>query len=204
MTANAMAADRVAALEAGMVDHVGKPFDLAQLIEVILKHVGRGAEPAGAAAEAAAGPASVDDAVATAPVATASAADSGAMPLPEAGLNSTAALKRMGGLQPVYLMALRSFAGESVRLAAQLSEARAAGDARAALPVLHTLKGLSGTVGADRMAALAQLAEAALKEGASSRAWDQLGLVLDGVPGLVGDIEQLIRQLAPATPRTEA
>jgi CheY-like chemotaxis protein len=203
MTANAMAADRVAALEAGMVDHVGKPFDLAQLIEVILKHVGRGAEPAGAAVEAAAALASADNAVAAAPVA-AVAADSGAMPLPEAGLNSTAALKRMGGLQPVYLMALRSFAGESVRLAAQLSEARAAGDAQAALPVLHTLKGLSGTVGADRMAALAQLAEAALKEGASARAWDQLGLVLDGVPGLVGDIEQVVRQLAPATPRTEA
>ena len=103
----------------------------------------------------------------------------------------------MGGLQPVYLMALRSFAEESVKLAAQLEEARAADDAQAALPVLHTLKGLSGTVGADRMAALAQLAETALKEGASARAWNQLGLVLDGIPGLVGDIEQVIRQLAP-------
>ena len=65
------------------------------------------------------------------------------------------------------------------------------------MPVLHTLKGLSGTVGADRMAALAQLAEGTLKEGASARAWDQLGLVLDAGPGLVADIEQVLRQLAP-------
>jgi HPt (histidine-containing phosphotransfer) domain-containing protein len=183
------------------------------LIDVILKHVGRGGEQAGAAAEA---PAAADDVIAAvaapapapAPAPAASAAstsaDSGAMPLPEAGLNSTAALKRMGGLQPVYLMALRSFVGESVKLAAQLREARSAGDAQSALPVLHTLKGLSGTVGADRMAALAQLAEAALKEGASARAWDQLGLVLDGVPGLVNDIEQVVRQLTPAASRTQA
>ncbi|USX12638.1 response regulator [Oxalobacteraceae bacterium OTU3CAMAD1] len=206
MTANAMAADRVAALEAGMVDHIGKPFDLAQLIDVILKHVGRGTGPAGVAAEE---PAAADGAIAQvaapaaiaapAPAAAVSAVstDSGAMPLPEAGLNSTAALKRMGGLQPVYLMALRSFAVESVKLATQLREARDAGDAEAALPVLHTLKGLSGTVGADRMAALAQLAEVTLKEGASARAWDQLGLVLDAGPGLVADIEQVLRQLAP-------
>ena len=196
-----------------MVDHVGKPFDLAQLIDVILKHVGRGTEPTGVSAEA---PAAADDAIAPvaapadiaapAPAVAVSAAstDSGAMPLPEAGLDSTAALKRMGGLQPVYLMALRSFAVESVKLATQLREARDAGDAEAALPVLHTLKGLSGTVGADRMAALAQLAEVTLKEGPSARAWNQLGLVLDGVPGLVIDIEQVVRQLTPAAPRTQA
>ncbi|MFL6659070.1 MAG: response regulator, partial [Massilia sp.] len=47
MTANALATDRESALAAGMVDHVGKPFDLAQLIATILKHY------AGMASEAA-------------------------------------------------------------------------------------------------------------------------------------------------------
>jgi CheY-like chemotaxis protein len=37
MTANAMASDREQALAAGMVDHVGKPFDLEQLIATILR-----------------------------------------------------------------------------------------------------------------------------------------------------------------------
>jgi CheY-like chemotaxis protein len=38
MTANAMESDRIAAREAGMADHVGKPFDLDQLVAVILRH----------------------------------------------------------------------------------------------------------------------------------------------------------------------
>jgi PAS domain S-box-containing protein len=38
MTANAMPADRDAAHAAGMADHVGKPFDLEQLVAVILRH----------------------------------------------------------------------------------------------------------------------------------------------------------------------
>nr|WP_315395511.1 response regulator [uncultured Duganella sp.] len=181
MTANAMAADRIAALAAGMVDHVGKPFDLAQLIDVILKHVGRAA-----AGDAAAG----DDAADAAP-----SGQGGAMPLPEAGLNSEAALKRMGGLQPVYLMALRSFAVELDSLAGLLRAARDAGDAQAALPALHTLKGLAGTVGAERMAALAQLAEGALKNGTAPPAWEQLELVLNACPALSGELAQMVRQL---------
>jgi CheY-like chemotaxis protein len=45
MTANALASDRIAALEAGMVDHIGKPFDLAQLVAVILQHARQGGAP---------------------------------------------------------------------------------------------------------------------------------------------------------------
>ncbi len=43
MTANALASDREAALAAGMADHVGKPFDLAQLIDTIHRHTSGGA-----------------------------------------------------------------------------------------------------------------------------------------------------------------
>jgi len=38
ITANVMESDRVQAIAAGMNDHVGKPFDLAELIAVILRH----------------------------------------------------------------------------------------------------------------------------------------------------------------------
>jgi two-component system, sensor histidine kinase and response regulator len=41
MTANAMASDRAACLAAGMDDHVGKPFDLPHLIEVLLNFTKR-------------------------------------------------------------------------------------------------------------------------------------------------------------------
>jgi two-component system sensor histidine kinase/response regulator len=38
MTANAMDSDRVACLEAGMNDHVGKPFQVDSLVEVLVRH----------------------------------------------------------------------------------------------------------------------------------------------------------------------
>ncbi|MDD2880152.1 MAG: CHASE domain-containing protein [Rhodoferax sp.] len=41
MTANAMDSDRAACLEAGMNDHVGKPFNLAHLVQVLRKITGR-------------------------------------------------------------------------------------------------------------------------------------------------------------------
>jgi PAS domain S-box-containing protein len=38
MTANAMESDRAACLEAGLSDHVGKPFNIHHLVQIILKH----------------------------------------------------------------------------------------------------------------------------------------------------------------------
>ncbi len=38
MTANAMASDREACLRAGMTDHIGKPFEISQLVQVLLTH----------------------------------------------------------------------------------------------------------------------------------------------------------------------
>jgi CheY-like chemotaxis protein/HPt (histidine-containing phosphotransfer) domain-containing protein len=170
MTANALASDRIAALEAGMVDHIGKPFDLAQLVAVILQHARQGSAP---------------------PAAAAAVGDGGGA-LPDAGLNSVAALKRMGGLESVYLIALRSFMAEAEKLAGQLQAARSEQDQPAALAALHTLKGLAGTVGADRLATLSQQAEHALKQDAS--AWAPLDLVLDACPEVVEDIEQLLTE----------
>jgi PAS domain S-box-containing protein len=187
MTANAMPSDRIAALEVGMVDHIGKPFDLEQLIEVILKHARRGGV---ALAGAPAADAWHADAAVSVPSVAAEPA-----PLPDAGLNSAAALKRLGGLESVYLIALRSFIAEAETLAAQLQAARAAQNCNAALPALHTLKGLAGTVGADRLAALSQQAELALK--GDDAAWAPLEQVLDACPGVAGDIEQLLSGSRP-------
>jgi len=172
MTANALASDRIAALEAGMVDHVGKPFDLAQLVAVILQHARPGSVPA--------------------PIAPAPAAPEAHAPRPDAGLNSVAALKRMGGLESVYLIALRSFVVEAERLARQLRVARSELDSVAALSALHTLKGLAGTVGADRLATLSLAAEQALKQDAS--AWAPLDQVLDACPEVAEGIEQLLTE----------
>ncbi|MRX08832.1 response regulator [Pseudoduganella sp. FT25W] len=227
MTANAMAADRIAALEAGMVDHIGKPFDLEQLIAVILKHARRdgvalvaGGGMAAPAAFAASGasraalPAAVTPAAdasttaaltpaaaasaaatATAVSATVTAGTAASAPLPAAGLNRAAALKRLGGLESIYQIALGSFVTEAAKLTAQLQRAREEQNGAAALPALHTLKGLAGTVGADQLALLAQQAEQALKQDGA--AWAPLDQVLAACPGVAGDIAQLLTESRP-------
>ncbi len=43
MTANAMASDRQACLDAGMNDHVGKPFQIDQLVATIRHQLGTSA-----------------------------------------------------------------------------------------------------------------------------------------------------------------
>ena len=189
MTANAMAADRTAALNAGMADHVGKPFDLAQLIDVILRHVGR----------APVLPVSPVDAVipvltpaSTSEIAAVSLGHERSLPAP--GINSEAALKRMGGLKSIYLMALRGFDDEAVRLVAQIDSARLTHDVQAALLPLHTLKGLAGTIGAERLQALARTAEIALKNAPD--AWEVLGPVMAEATGLGDEIARLVATLA--------
>jgi PAS domain S-box-containing protein len=186
MTANAMPADRAAALAAGMVDHIGKPFDLAQLVGVILRHARPGADDAAAADSAAAG---TDHAASRAPQ------DAGAA-APSVQLNSVAALARMGGLAPVYLMALRSYAAEVERSGAALREAVAGRRLDTAHPVLHTLKGVSGTVGAEALAALAAQAEATLRGTADPAVCTaQIEAVLAALPATAAAVAQLAEQM---------
>ncbi|WP_229257588.1 response regulator [Duganella callida] len=177
MTANVMQSDRIAALDAGMVDHVGKPFDLDQLVAVILVHTGR----AGANADAGTAPILSEGGAPGRETAEESPA---ALPAP--GLNTAAALKRLGGLESVYQIALRSFVTEAERLAAQLHSARERRDCGAALPVIHTLKGLAGTVGADLLAALSQRAELALSQTPPD--WEPLQAVLTACPRITAEI----------------
>ena len=172
MTANAMPSDRAAALAAGMVDHVGKPFDLTELIGVILRHVARAGAGAGAGEgrrEAAPAP-----------------ADGPAL------IDQAAALARLGGSVKVYQMALRAFCGEAQTLSLALQAALAARDAAAATPLLHVLKGLAGTIGATALSLAAAQAEAVLKAGeAGAPAWTQVAGVLDQLASVAGAAPQL-------------
>ncbi|MES2480688.1 MAG: PAS domain-containing protein, partial [Pseudomonadota bacterium] len=61
MTANAMKSDRMESLAAGMNDHVGKPFDIDDLVATLLRHIRGTAGAATAAATSAPAPFPVDD-----------------------------------------------------------------------------------------------------------------------------------------------
>ncbi|MBE7941553.1 MULTISPECIES: CHASE domain-containing protein [Ramlibacter] len=141
MTANVLENDRLDCQAAGMNGHVSKPFELDDLVRVILAHV-----PARAIA--------VDLAVpAPAPVQP-----------PAPLLDREAALQRLGDaallqrLMPAFVQNLRQAAQS---LPTWLLDSRTDEAVRCA----HTLKGLAATMGAPRLSGAAAAAETQLLQG---------------------------------------
>ena len=149
MTANAMASDREACLIAGMNDHIGKPFDLTHLIEVLLTWTGR-LQPEDVLRKAEVG-AGLPSAVAPPALPAADAVD------------VDGALGRMGGNVEVYTSILKAYVEELIGTPDQLTTLLEVGDTVAAVRLLHSLKGLSATVGASYMAGVAKLTESAVR-----------------------------------------
>jgi len=143
MTANAMESDRQACLEAGMVDHIGKPFELDQLVAKLRRWAGIAALTEVLTSE---GVTPEREPSATAPV-----------------LDFETALARMGRQPHLYRQVAHEVAAalpgyaHSVRgwLEPDRSPALVA-----VVRELHTLKGLAATVGAQALAQEAARAEA--------------------------------------------
>jgi len=150
MTANAMDSDRRDALDAGMNDHVGKPFDLTHLIATILHHTGR--------AQA--------DICVNDDIAPASGGN-----LLQPGFNGVLALARFGGNALFYRRALRNFIVEAAELMAKVPEVLPDTPPRTVVVALHSLKGLAGTVGAEALADAAQAMERSLQVEHTPAMW---------------------------------
>jgi two-component system sensor histidine kinase/response regulator len=148
MTANAMASDRDACLAAGMNAHVGKPFHLDQLVALLhsLTQPASQSRPTRPPVE-------------TRP--TAAPPSEPALPSIDT-VDQAGALERLGNNHALYARVLQSYldslAGQPDQLEAALRHADWTGAGR----LLHTLKGLSATVGASYMAAVARRAELAV------------------------------------------
>ena len=172
MTANALASDRQACLDAGMADHVGKPFDLAHLVGVLCRFTGR-AGPTAQPAQALEGP-----------------PDSLLAQARKLGIDLGGALHRMGGNQAAYRRMLESFRGDLAALTEQFS-ALLQGHAplQAAQRVeagrlMHTVKGLAAALGVESLALVAAQTEQAL-HGAE---WDGQ----HGQPGQHGTLAEAL------------
>lgn len=138
MTANAMDADREACLTAGMNDHIGKPFDLAQLVSMLLRQTGRDHQHR----------------LFRPTVNIASA--------PRTTLDVDDALERINGNRDLYARILQSFLTDIADASEQLRGLLDTHQVAQASRLLHTLKGTSATVGATQLAAVLASAESAL------------------------------------------
>jgi two-component system sensor histidine kinase/response regulator len=157
MTANVMATDRDAALSAGMNDHIGKPFELSQLVSTILRYTKPEQE--------------FDDANAVI-----------ALPQSLELLNTSAAIARMAGNVEIYIRALSSFPGGMEELASKLAQALEMSDTNAVSRALHAIKGVASTIGAEQLSNLVSMIEDALHSNSvvlSTCPWSDFWRVVD-------------------------
>ncbi len=130
MTANAMTADREVCLQAGMNDHVGKPFELDVLVQVILHHT----RPARSA------PA---DPLPPPPVAQAA----------PVVFNPDTAIARLGGDCTFFADVLQRFGLQAQATVDELAQAVAHDLRPAARAAAHKFKSVAATAGAEQLAA---------------------------------------------------
>ncbi|MCV2350529.1 response regulator [Paucibacter sp. Y2R2-4] len=188
MTANAMSADRQACLDAGMNDHVGKPFDLDELVRVLRQQVGAGA----AASSATPVPANQ-------PESGLQISDDWRLAAAGAQVDLPAALGRMGGKAAVYQRMLRNFTGDLPLMQSQLRQWAEQGDAVAARMLLHNLKGLAATLGVLPLAAEAGRWESAVAAGAPD--WrNGVGAVLQAMAQAGPGLQMLVQRMQAPPP----
>ncbi|MFO6420488.1 PAS domain S-box protein [Hylemonella sp. W303a] len=138
MTANAMVSDRQACLDAGMNDHIGKPFEQEQLIQCVLHHARGDADSAGVSAILPGPPASATP-----------------VPLPALDqwpvLDAEAALNRLAADTVFYDRLLQDFSAQAQSLCAEIAQ----GVQERVVDAAHQLKSAARTVGALRLGELA-------------------------------------------------
>ena len=190
MTANVLATDRQACLAAGMDEHIGKPFDLDPLVQMLCRLAGR--QPAAADRAAPAEDPLSDQAGAAIDAASA------------AGVHLAPAVARLGGHRQVYWRMLQRFVDELAALPAELRGLAQQGDAGALARSLHTLKGTAATLGAVDLADAAASAEQALGPGTTAdelaRIVTHTGQQIDTARPLMCRLLHALAQAMPPAP----
>jgi two-component system sensor histidine kinase/response regulator len=202
MTANAMQRDREACLAAGMNDYIAKPFDADDLWSALTRWI----RPDAARAREQAIRSAPADHVAQASdtvmravreaIATDATARLAEEPIPHdiPGLDAAEGLRRVNGKASLYAALLRKFAARKQAAALDARTALRAGHRDEALHVVHTIKGVAGTIGAGPLQALAARLEEALRK--DSGASGEPGARADDIDAM---LDELSRQLTSMT-----
>jgi len=149
MTAHAMTGDREKSLEAGMNDHVTKPIDPEELFAALVRWIKPGAREI---------PEDRRD--------HATPADKGEKVFPPElpGISIASGLARVGGNRPLYAKLLHRFRKGQENSLSEIETALRSGDRETARRLAHTVKGVSGNLGAEGLHHAASELEKAIEE----------------------------------------
>ncbi len=178
MTANAMEGDRERCIAAGMNDHVAKPIEPEDLWKALLKWI-KPLHPTAAAAATGVKRQTAQDA---------------SLPFAIAGLDIADGLRRVVGKKSLYLSILRKFITGQKSAAAEIRKALEGNDWDTAERLAHTLRGVSGTIGATGLQQSAGRLETAIKQRRPREAVDA------GLDELKEPLETLVAQLERKLP----
>ena len=151
MTANVMQGDREKCIEVGMNDHVAKPINNRQLYKALLKWV----DPKNISQD------TIEDVQKTNKIKTESSQAS----IPDMEfIEVSNGLATVGGNEKLYRKLLRSFVEEYSNANETIKSAIENNDEKEAEMLVHTIKSVSGSIGANKLSGIADKLEGALSK----------------------------------------
>jgi two-component system sensor histidine kinase/response regulator len=150
MTAHAMAGDREKSLAAGMSDHVTKPIDPDELFSTLARWIKPGERQT---AEAGSRCVTLEEKAEV------------MLPSDLPGISMVSGLSRVGGNKKLYVKLLCRFRESQENAAHEIRAALRSGDKDTAGRLAHTVKGVSGNLGAENLYLAAAELEKAIKQG---------------------------------------
>jgi PAS domain S-box-containing protein len=178
MTANATLEDRERSLEAGMNEHIAKPIRPQTLFEALLRWIPHGKRklPEKLLAEG-------------------SEQDQPTLPdLP--GIDTIGGVERLGGNTKSYIRLLQKFYENQADTISQIAGALSSGDTETAIRHAHTLKGVSGSIGATGLQESAAKLEGLIIGGAGDDTGSLLEETDTELKRVIGLIESITMQKA--------
>ncbi|MBT4519670.1 MAG: response regulator, partial [Halieaceae bacterium] len=174
MTANAMKGDREKCLDAGMCDHIAKPINPEELFSALARWIPGQERQTPLLSQEATQPPSNESVLPKLP-----------------GIDVTSGLMRVNDNENLFRKLLISFYQNNKNTQQEIVDALEAEDIMLAERLVHTVKGVSATIGADELAKVSQPLESELRSGNKNiddKLWNDFW---DNLNGILNTVKQL-------------